>query len=97
MNVGPRISPDAGLDLEAARRLEQRKAGTQRDAAANAASRPAAGDRVELSQTARAKAHAASLPGEQLDAIRTRISDGTYNDLRVVDAVARRILASGDL
>ena len=63
-------------------------------------------DSVKISDAGRALAQAtepvvrdadAELTAEQIAEIRTRIASGAYDSLEVVDAVARRILASGDL
>lgn len=63
---------------------------------------PAArGDRVQISDAGRALAQGtgggAALSTDRAAQIRQRVLDGAYNSLAVVDEVARRILASGDL
>jgi hypothetical protein len=50
-----------------------------------------------LSELAAAEATDAELTPEQIATIRQRIQEGAYNSLEVVDALARHILARGDL
>jgi hypothetical protein len=45
----------------------------------------------------RVEAGASPLSEERVSQIRTRLLEGAYNQLDVVDEVARRILDSGDL
>jgi hypothetical protein len=96
MNVGPRVSPDVSLNQTAARVAEPKPA---EHAAAAPPSQPRVqvGDRVELSYAARTLSEATSLTDEQVDAIRGRIASGAYDDPRVIEVVARRILARGDV
>lgn len=60
-------------------------------------------DRVQISDAGRAlAAHTqgpteGELSEERIAEIRTRILEGAYNSLEVVDEVARRMLRSGDL
>jgi hypothetical protein len=61
-------------------------------------------DTVEFSDTARSLADSAeasaprrTLSAERRDAIRQRLVEGAYNQLDLVDQVARRLLRSGDL
>lgn len=59
-------------------------------------------DRVEISSEGRARAAEAappegSLPPERLTEIRRRIAEGVYDSDAVLEAVARRIIQSGDL
>jgi negative regulator of flagellin synthesis FlgM len=64
-------------------------------------------DRVEISDAGRALAARDGQPGRTADGaaldparaqqIRDRVLSGAYDTLEVVDAVARRLLASGDL
>ncbi|MCU0646566.1 MAG: hypothetical protein MUF00_01110 [Gemmatimonadaceae bacterium] len=62
-------------------------------------------DTVEFSETARSLADGSgdvtptrrALSAERRDAIRQRVLEGAYNQLDVVDQVARRLLRSGDL
>lgn len=61
-------------------------------------------DRVEISEAGRAMAlrdelagAESSLSAERLATLRQRIRDGVYDQTAIADAVARRLLASGDL
>jgi negative regulator of flagellin synthesis FlgM len=80
--------------------------------AKKAASQPAAkverSDKVEISDVARqlaastrgvdgASAPRAELTPERVAAIREKILKGAYNSIDVVDQVARKMLASGDI
>jgi negative regulator of flagellin synthesis FlgM len=80
--------------------------------AKKAASQPAAkverGDKVEISAVARQLAAStrgvddvsstrAELSPERVAAIREKILTGAYNSVEVVDQVARKMLASGDI
>ena len=80
-------------------------------AAKKAASQPAAkverSDKVEISEAARQLAasgglrEASTVQGEitpeRVAAIREKILKGAYNSIEVVDQVARKMLASGDI
>ncbi len=55
------------------------------------------GDSVELSSEARQLAQGGTLTPDRMQDIRQRIAAGTYDAPAVADAVARGILASGDL
>jgi len=69
----------------------------------SATSSPARSDQVQISDAGRALAargEAGSTKGldpARADAIRGRVLGGAYDTLEVVDAVARRLLDSGDL
>ena len=54
-------------------------------------------DGVEMSAEGRALARGATLTPERIDEVRQRIIQGAYDQASVVEAVARRILHSGDL
>ena len=54
-------------------------------------------DRVELSAEGRALARASSLDSNRVDTIRQRVLQGAYDNLNVMDQVARRIVQRGDL
>jgi hypothetical protein len=60
-------------------------------------------DKVQISNAGRALAardgaqETSSLSPERIAELRQRVLDGAYNSLEVVDEVARRILAKGDL
>ena len=60
-------------------------------------SRAPRADRVEISQEGRELAAQAGLGEARSAEIRERIDSGFYNDPQVVDQVARRVFASGDL
>ncbi len=94
-NTGP-IRPEAAsqpIDL------------SERDAETRPAPAPAAidrSDKVEISDAGRALAaregdQASGLDPARAARIRGRILSGAYDTLEVVDAVARRLLDSGDL
>ena len=58
------------------------------------------GDKVQISEAGRelaAKASSGSLTPERISEVRERILSGAYNSLEVVDQVARKMLASGDI
>lgn len=75
----------------------------------NGASAPAAPtaarqDSVSISDTGRALAGDApataakgSLTPERIDALRKKVLEGAYNSTHVVDAVAKRLLSTGDV
>jgi negative regulator of flagellin synthesis FlgM len=84
----------------------------EESAAKKAVSQPAASversDKVEISDVARqlaastrgvdeASATRAELTPERVSAIREKILKGAYNSIEVVDQVARKMLASGDI
>ena len=91
------------------REIQQRT--SEESAAKKAVSQPAApverSDKVEISEAARQLAagggvHEASatrgeLTPERVAAIREKILKGAYNSIDVVDQVARKMLASGDI
>ena len=91
------------------REIQQRS--SDESAAKKAVSQPAVSversDKVEISEAARqlaasGGAHEASaarseLTPERLAAIREKILKGAYNSIDVVDQVARKMLASGDI
>jgi hypothetical protein len=54
-------------------------------------------DSVEISAEGRARAEKASLSPERVQSMRQRILEGAYHQADVVDAVARKILSSGDV
>jgi hypothetical protein len=69
----------------------------------HAAITPERSDKVQISNAGRAlaardgAAESSSLSPERIAELRQRVLDGAYNSLEVVDEVARRILAKGDL
>ncbi|HYD50996.1 MAG TPA: flagellar biosynthesis anti-sigma factor FlgM [Gemmatimonadaceae bacterium] len=75
----------------------------QTPAAGTPAIAPDRSDRVEISDAGRALAardgatESSELSPERIAQLRQRVLDGAYNSLEVVDEVARRILARGDL
>jgi hypothetical protein len=54
-------------------------------------------DKVELSAEGRALARASTLDASRVDTIRQRVLQGAYDNLNVMDQVARRIVQRGDL
>lgn len=54
-------------------------------------------DGVEVSEEGRALARSSALTPERIDEVRQRILQGAYDQAGVIEAVARRILLSGDL
>jgi negative regulator of flagellin synthesis FlgM len=64
---------------------------------------PQRGDKVQISDAGRALAAQANgdargtLTPERIAEVRERILSGAYNSLEVVDQVARKMLASGDI
>ena len=91
------------------REIQQR--GADESAAKKAVSQPAVSverrDKVEISEAARqlaaggsvheASAGSSALTPERVAAIREKILNGAYNSVEVVDQVARKMLASGDI
>jgi anti-sigma28 factor (negative regulator of flagellin synthesis) len=67
--------------------------------AAGGDERPARPDRVEISTEGRALAAAGAggLTAERVTEIRQRILAGAYDSTAVIDTVARRMLARGDI
>jgi hypothetical protein len=54
-------------------------------------------DRVELSAEGRALARASTLDAGRTESIRQKVLTGAYDNLNVIDQVARRMLAKGDV
>jgi hypothetical protein len=52
---------------------------------------------VEVSEEGRALARNSALTPERINEVRQRILQGAYDQAGVIEAVARRILLSGDL
>jgi negative regulator of flagellin synthesis FlgM len=91
------------------REVQQRS--SEESAAKKAVSQPAASversDKVEISEAARqlaaggrvqeAAVTGGALTPERVAAIREKILKGAYNSVEVVDQVARKMLASGDI
>ena len=95
-NSGP-ISPDSSANTARAMRDAVAGAANARDGAAPAEAEQAARDSVELSAEGQALAQAAALSPERVAEIRQKVLQGAYDTADVVDAVAKRILQSGDL
>lgn len=98
------INPKVGSPTPASpmAKVEQNPPARQTPAAGTPAVGAERTDRVEISNAGRALAARdgsaeASLSPERLAELRQRVLDGAYNSLEVVDEVARRILANGDL
>jgi len=79
----------------------QKSAGERQKAKAPESAAPAqrSGDKVQISDAGRAMAAKAgsTLTPERISEVRERILSGAYNSLEVVDQVARKMLASGDI
>jgi anti-sigma28 factor (negative regulator of flagellin synthesis) len=83
----------------------QAESGKRQEQATQAGAQAPRSDRVQISDAGRAlAAQAASdvpqsegLSPERVDQIRQRILSGAYDSVVVVDAVARRMLESGDI
>lgn len=58
---------------------------------------PARSDSVQISSAGRNMAANAALDPERTAVLRTKVLTGAYNQLDVVDQVARRMLSRGDL
>jgi len=84
---------------------ETNKAKESRVTPASQVAEGVAADRVEISEEGRSQALAAGVaseraartPSRQMEEIRARIQDGTYDSPEMAEMVARRILESGDL
>jgi anti-sigma28 factor (negative regulator of flagellin synthesis) len=88
----------SGLQALAARALRDRTpTGGMKAVVPAPADASARGDSVELSHAARQLSQGPSLTQERIQEVRQRIAAGTYDAPAVADAVARGILASGDL
>jgi hypothetical protein len=101
MYVNPKVGSPTPASPVA--KIEQNQPVRQTPAAGTAAVGAERGDRVEISDAGRAlaardgSAEASSLSSERIAELRQRVLDGAYDSLEVVDQVARRILATGDL
>jgi negative regulator of flagellin synthesis FlgM len=84
-------------------KVEQEQVAHQTPSATTSAVGAERQDRVQISDAGRALAaregapEGSSLSPERIAQLRQRVLDGAYNSLDVVDEVARRILATGDL
>jgi negative regulator of flagellin synthesis FlgM len=58
---------------------------------------PARSDSVQISSAGRHMAASAALDPERTAELRTKVLAGAYNQLDIVDQVARRMLTRGDL
>ena len=58
---------------------------------------PARSDSVQISSAGRSMAASAALDPERTAELRTKVLTGAYNQLDIVDQVARRMLSRGDL
>ncbi len=100
MTIQP-VIPDP-LRAEGAKRMVDR--GDGKGANARPVNEVARGDRVELSAEGRerARAEGAERPVptdsvDRLERVRTRVADGSYHTPEVAEAVAERLLDSGEL
>lgn len=99
------INPKVGSLTPAtpAQKIDDTAAARQTPAGGTAAVAQDRSDRVQISDAGRALAardgagEPSSLSPERLAELRQRVLDGAYNSLDVVDEVARRILANGEL
>ncbi|MBI2406741.1 MAG: flagellar biosynthesis anti-sigma factor FlgM [Gemmatimonadetes bacterium] len=96
MKIGPRVPSESSVPLDTTRATEPKRGEPLATTPASTA-RVQVGDRVELSHAARTMAEATPLTKSQVEAIRSRIASGVYDDPRVLDVVASRILARGDV
>lgn len=86
-----------------AAKIEQSDAARQTPANGTPAVAPDRSDKVQISDAGRAlaakdgAAEGSSLSAERIAQLRQRVLDGAYNSLDVVDEVAKRIMARGDL
>lgn len=92
------------LRSEQTREIQRKSGNRQEDVAGQAAGANAQrGDKVQISDAGRALAAQANggtretLTPERISEVRERILSGAYNSLEVVDQVARKMLASGDI
>ncbi|MEX2570313.1 MAG: flagellar biosynthesis anti-sigma factor FlgM [Gemmatimonadota bacterium] len=90
------------LRSDQAREL-QKSGNNRKESAPQPASPVDRGDKVQISDAGRALAAKAAsgprgeLSAERVEQVRERIISGAYNSLEVVDQVARKLMASGDL
>lgn len=91
------------LRSDQARELQRSSGNRQKQNAAQPAAPAGRGDKVQISDAGRALAAQAArdaggeLTPERISEVRDRILSGAYNSLEVVDQVARKMLASGDI
>ena len=91
------------LRSDQARELQRSSLNRQKQGAAQPTSPVHRGDQVQISDAGRAlaaqqaDATRGELTPERISEIRERILSGAYNSLEVVDQVARKMLASGDI
>lgn len=91
------------LRSDQARELQRSALNRQKQNATQPTSPVQRGDQVQISDAGRALAAQAAeesrgeLTPERIAEIRERILSGAYNSLEVVDQVARKMLASGDI
>ena len=91
------------LRSDQARDLQKSASSREKPVAAQPASPVQRSDKVQISDAGRALAAQATssprgeLTPERIAEVRERIFSGAYNSLDVVDQVARKMLASGDI
>lgn len=90
------------LRSDQARELQRAAVNRQKQGAAQPTSGVGRGDQVQISDAGRAlaaqaEASSGNLTPERISEIRERILSGAYNSLEIVEEVARKMLASGDL
>ena len=90
------------LRSDQARELQRSAGNRQKQGAAQPTSPASRSDQVQISDAGRALAAQADatrgeLTPERIAEIREKILSGAYNSLEIVEEVARKMLASGDL
>jgi negative regulator of flagellin synthesis FlgM len=91
------------LRSDPAREVQKSANDREKQAAAQPAAPVQRNDKVQISDAGRALAAQATTPGrselspERIAEVRERILSGAYNSLDVVEEVARKMLATGDI
>jgi anti-sigma28 factor (negative regulator of flagellin synthesis) len=91
------------LRSDQTRELQKNAGNRQKASAPQPAAAAPRSDKVQISDAGRAMAAEAAkstrgeLSAERISEVRERILSGAYNSLEVVDQVARKMLASGDI
>jgi negative regulator of flagellin synthesis FlgM len=85
-----------------ARELQKNAGNRPKQSVGQPAAAAPRGDKVQISDAGRALAAQANtdrteLSAERVAEVRERILSGAYNSLEIVDQVARKMLASGDI
>ena len=91
------------LRSDQSRQLQKTGGAREKQEVSQPASPVQRGDKVQISDPGRALAAQATygpkgqLSSERIAQVRERVLSGAYNSLEVVDQVARKMLASGDI